>query len=100
MCFQSRLPSAGDPMQSGRGRVGGGGVVYSKSLFPEKILLLYHSVDPTGSQTVSRVSPFLYNTALETRLTLGAVECHSAAGPSLLSFHLDKTEPLTDSEGK
>lgn len=57
-----------------------GEVGYSKSLFPEKILLLYHSVDPTGSQTVSRVSPFLYNTALETRLTLGAVECHSAAG--------------------
>lgn len=62
------------------GRVGMEEVGYSKSLFPEKILLLYHSVDPTGSQTVSRVSPFLYNTALETRLTLGAVECHSAAG--------------------
>lgn len=45
----------------------GGG--YTKSLFPEKILLLYHSVDPTGSQTVSRVTPFLYNSTLETRLT-------------------------------
>lgn len=29
-------------------RAGGG---YLKSLFPEKILLLYHSVDPTDSQT-------------------------------------------------
>lgn len=77
--FQSELPSASHPMQSGWG-VGLEEVGYSKSLFPEKTLLLYHSVDPTGSQTVSRVSPFLYNTALETRLTLGAVECHSAAG--------------------
>lgn len=48
-------------------KVPGGG--YTKSLFPEKILLLYHSVDPTGSQTVSRVTPFLYNSTLETRLT-------------------------------
>lgn len=77
--FQSKRPSASDPMQSGRGG-SDVGVAYSKSLFPEKILLLYHSVDPTGSQTVSRVSPFLYNTALDTRLTRGTAECHSAAG--------------------
>lgn len=55
-------PDVPVPMQS----AGGG---YTKSLFPEKILLLYHSVDPTGSQTVSRVTPFLYNSTLETRLT-------------------------------
>lgn len=37
--------------------------------FQRKSILLYHSVDPTGSQTVSRVTPFLYNSTLETRLT-------------------------------